>query len=71
MTVDKILKAYAELTSDEQLEVSEFVEKLIVKRQMSPGEMGKLAKEMTHKPGGDVELRNKIVEGFYGGDGEE
>jgi hypothetical protein len=69
MTAVEIIEEIKRLPSAEQNRVIEFVQKTAGSRQLSPDELGRLAKQMTEaKDGAEADrLQEEIVRGFYGG----
>jgi hypothetical protein len=69
MTAVEIIEEIKRLPSAEQNRVIEFVQKTAESRQLSPDELGRLAKQMTEAKDGTeaARLQEEIVRGFYGG----
>ena len=69
MTAVEIIEEIKRLPRDEQSRVIEFARLVGENRQLSPEELGRLAKQMVEakEPVAADRLREEIVRGFYGG----
>lgn len=70
MTAVEIIEEIKRLPRDEQSRVIEFARLVGEKRQLSPEELGRLAKQMVEAkdPAEADRLQEEIVRGFYGGE---
>lgn len=68
MTAVEIIEEIKRLPSDEQSRVIEFARHAGENRQLSPDELGRLAKRMveTKDPAEADRLQEEVVRGFYG-----
>ena len=69
MTAVEIIEEIKRLPRDEQSRVIEFARLVGENRQLSPEELGRLAKQMVEAkdPAEADRLQEEIVRGFYGG----
>src|SRR6188768_2082623 len=69
MTAAEMIEEIKRLPRDERSRVIEFARQAGERRQLSPEELGRLAKEMvdTNDPAEADRLQKEIVHGFYGG----
>ena len=70
MTGLEVIEEIKRLPKSEQAKVIEFARQISEGRPLTPGELGKLAKQMaeTEDPAEADRLQEKIVRGFYGGE---